>query len=376
MAVAPPPPHDPWLSLHDPAFKTAADAGDWAGVRRSLDAFTEDQLDTAVNCLMDLDGAETWLEKAAVDDPGDHVLKTVLAARYIVVGWTIRSGARAQHVSREQFDQFHEWLTRAEQLLTEVCAEHPDYLPAWRQRMTAARGLELGQAEARRRYDKVAAVNPHHYAAQTSYVQQIVPKWSGSWEKAAAFAAECRESAPLGSPSRALQLDVLIERWIDDTSVKPDITALPEIAAETVMHPDHQPSIWGAAVHSKLAVLYSLALRPKLAAPHFHALDGFPSRDGWSYLKDDSYATFRESAYDPNAPDDPERTVAIGALVLLVPLFGFLALVALGSAAMTILYGVQNGDIGGTAGWAGVAAVFGVLSWLAFRPVRKHWRRL
>ncbi|MFD7073645.1 hypothetical protein ACFV9G_05500 [Nocardioides sp. NPDC059952] len=375
MSVPPPSPYDPWVGLQDPAFKVAVDAGDWAAARVSLEAFPADRLIAAFACLKDVEEAEVWLEKALADDPADFVAKTALAARYIVVGWTIRSSRRAENVSREQFEQFHGWLTSAEELLTEVCAEHPDYAPAWHYRLVTARGLQLGQAEARRRYDKLAAIAAHHFDAQGAYLQQIVPKWGGSWEMAEEFAAECREAAPLGSPSRALLLDVLIERWMDN-SVRPDVTRLPEIAAETVGHPDHQESAWGAAVHSQLAMLYSLAARPKLAAPHFQALDAVPSRDGWSYLQEGSYERSRESAFDPHASDDPHRTVAIGNLVLLLPLFVVCALVALGSAAMTVLYGIQKGDFAGTAGWAAVAAVAGLLSWLSFRPVRRNWHNL
>ncbi|MEI7056130.1 hypothetical protein WBG06_09975 [Nocardioides sp. CCNWLW239] len=373
MTERPPTPHDPWLSLHDPGLKDAVDAGDWPRVRASLETFDEARLDTAIGCIQDVE-CEEWLEKVLADDPTDHVAKTLLGARYVTIGWTVRTGHRAADVSAEQFRQFHEWLTRAEELLTEVCAQRPDYVQAWTMRQPVAMGLSLGLEEARRRYDKVAALSPHHASAQSNYLQQIVPKWGGSWESAEAFATECRDAAPMGSPSRALELDVMIERWLDDSSYKAkiDLDRLRQIAEETVDHPDHRPGIWGAAVHSQLALLYCLAGKAPLAKPHFLALDGFPSRTGWRYLADDSYASFYRFAM---GGDSPERVLAIGRLVFLIPGLLLLAVLGLGAVAMAILYGA-DGTLAEVGGALVVALVCGLLGWRTGRSVRNAWREL
>ncbi|MEH0576365.1 hypothetical protein QBA54_18130 [Streptomyces sp. B21-108] len=112
-------------------LRTAAQAGDWRAVRACFAALDSvDQLASASSLVADIDGVENFLERAAADLPGDPLPRTLLAERYVYIGWDIRSGARAQNVSQDQFTQFHDWLRRAEQLLIEVCAEQPAYAPA------------------------------------------------------------------------------------------------------------------------------------------------------------------------------------------------------------------------------------------------------
>ncbi|GAA1897419.1 hypothetical protein [Asanoa iriomotensis] len=60
----------------------------------------------------------------------------------------------------------------------------------WTARLTTARGLEMGQAEARRRYDRLAALDPHHLPGQRQLLQQLCAKWGWSLEDMHAFATE------------------------------------------------------------------------------------------------------------------------------------------------------------------------------------------
>lgn len=121
------PSFDPYVTLPELVpLRTAARAGDRPAVRSCLVALDSvERLSFAVGLLAEEDGTEAMYEKAAAEHPGDPLPRTLLADRYVRIGWAVRSGARAQHVSRDRFDRCHEWLRRAERILIEVCAEQP-----------------------------------------------------------------------------------------------------------------------------------------------------------------------------------------------------------------------------------------------------------
>ncbi len=228
-------------------------------------------------------------------DDGSALARTLRGLRYVTVGWGFRSRARAEHVSRDQFEQFHDWLRRAERTLFDVCSEFPDFVPAWEIRITICRGLELGHSEARRRYDRLAALDPHVFSAQEAYLQQILPKWSGSWEQASQFVADCTGSAPPGSLSHLLVLDLAVERWLDgEKTVPPEmVEQVRQAAARSVWHPEHVPVQATAVAHANLAQFFSLADHPADAKPHFDHLGEVPVEGNFQYYGDPA-GTYRK----------------------------------------------------------------------------------
>ncbi|MHB9859701.1 hypothetical protein [Streptomyces sp. YIM S03343] len=282
---------DPFDALPElTPLRAVAQDGDWAATEQffaGLDSV--DKVSFAVGALAGIDGTEEFLEKAVQDRPEDWLARTLLAERYIRVGWAIRSHARAKHVSRDQFQQFHAWLRKAERILIDVCAEHPDYAPAWTARLTTARGLGLGQSEARRRYDRLAAHHPHHVRAQLQLLQQMCPKWSGSWEDAHGFAEECLSTAPEGSNAGIVVAEAHVEHWLDladgedeqymrDVSVRDDLR---HSARVSLLHPDHRPGWHDVMGHSAFALAFSLGGHLTDAAPHFAALGNTASESPW-----------------------------------------------------------------------------------------------
>ncbi|MDX3383841.1 hypothetical protein PV682_20580 [Streptomyces niveiscabiei] len=280
-------------------LREAAHAGDWTAVRGFFGRLgSVDDMVTALNSVAETPGAEQWLERAAADFPADPLPRTILAKRYVMIGWDIRGAAFAKHVSGEQFDQFHAWLRRAEQLLIQVCAEQPSYAPAWYIRITLARGLELGVTEARRRYDRLRAHHPHVYGAQAALLQQLCPKWGGTWEEAHGFAAEATREAPDGAPTGVLVADAHIEHWLSleeqggpylrGVNVLQDLR---NAAAISVRHPAYRPDFSSGYAHGTFAMAFSLGGHHADAAPHFAAL-GDRAAGPWSYLSDPQ-AAFR-----------------------------------------------------------------------------------
>ncbi|MHC5904086.1 hypothetical protein ACVNF4_09315 [Streptomyces sp. S6] len=289
---------------HTPELIPLRDAvvvGDWAGVRAHLGRLgSVDDLITGMNTVAGIDGSERLLERAAQDFPADPLPRTILAKRYILIGWEIRGAALAKHVSRDQFDQFHAWLRRAEQLLIQVCAEQPAYAPAWYVRITLARGLELGQTEARRRYDRLRAHFPHVYGAQAALLQQLCPKWGGSWEAAHGFAVEATRQAPDGAMTGVLVADAHIEHWLSldgqGAAYMRGVDVLQDLrnaAAISLRHPAYRPDLSSVAAHSTFALAFSLGGHHADAAPHFAALGDRASEHPWAYLGDGK-AAFRK----------------------------------------------------------------------------------
>lgn len=288
-------------------LRTAAENRDWAATRAffaSLDSV--DKVSVASGAVANVWGTETYLEQASADRPADPLPRTLLAERYIRLGWKARSAARAQHVTPEQFKEFHAWLRKAEALLIEVCAEQPGYAPAWTARLLTARGLELGQSEARRRYDRLSEHHPHHFRAQSQLLQQLCPKWGGSWEAAHGFAQESASAAPNGSHSGVLVAEAHIEhRWdlegaaaaeyLRNVSVRNDLRHAAQVS---VLHPDHRPGWHWIDGHSTFALAFSLGGHLEDAAPHFTALGNTASESFWQYLPDwrNQFAQYRSAA--------------------------------------------------------------------------------
>ncbi|WP_327369327.1 hypothetical protein [Streptomyces sp. NBC_01217] len=287
---------DPCVNIPSLAdLRAAVRNDDWPSVEAYFDFLDhEDDRAIASGVLYDLSSCERFLERTVAEHPGSALARTLLAIRYIGVGWDIRSSYRAEHVSQDQFRQFHEWLRRAEKLLIDVCAEHPTYALAWATRLTTARGLELGQSEARRRYDRLAEHHPHHIYGQTLLLQQLCPKWGGSWEEAEGFARACLESAPPGSHAGRLIAELHLERWLDSvedrhsdylrsTRVRDDILAA---AALSVQHPDYRPGFHWVGDHNDFAGALSLGGHHGEAAPFFRTLGNKATASPWDYVGD------------------------------------------------------------------------------------------
>jgi hypothetical protein len=280
-----------------PEFADIGDAlrnGDWSSAEDALRGHPADEAAYAIDMIAECEGIEGLLEEAVSADPSSACARTALARRFIAIGWDIRTGARAENVSREQFDAFRSWLVKAEQLLIDACALDETYAPAWAVRVLTARALEVGPAEARRRYERLRRLSPHDYPAQAQMVQYLLPKWGGSEERAHAFARDAAAEAPPGSHSGALVPIVHIERWLDDDDAgaayivqPPVVDEMTDAAARSVLHPDYVAGPIGVQAHSVFAMGFWLAGRSDLAAVHFSALDGRATEFPWKYTFDD-----------------------------------------------------------------------------------------
>ncbi|MER5731352.1 hypothetical protein ABT084_23985 [Streptomyces sp. NPDC002138] len=286
------------------ALRAAVQRQDWAAVAYGFDALPHEQERPAASWVVtETAGAEEFLGRVVAHRPHDPLARTLLADRYIQIGWEIRSGSRAEHVSKDQFREFHACLRRAEALLIDVCAEYPTFGLAWFHRLATARGLELGQSEARRRYDRLSEYHPHHYPAQAALLQKLCPKWGGSWEAAHGFAWDATVNAPAGSPNGALVALAQMEQWLElaggtANEAKAYLrdpaqhARLRDAAARSVLHPAARDSPQAVGAHSAFAAVHSVAGRHAEAAPHFRALGNHAHEFPWSYVKGGAEAAF------------------------------------------------------------------------------------
>ena len=276
-------------------WRAAFQAGDLLQIKAIFGGLGDpDSCSYAVRLLSEIPGSEGCFERLARSGTAGSLGEVLLASRHIQLGWEVRTAQRAENVSREQFDSFHEHLRTAERILIDVTAREPDNVPAWDLRMITVRGLELGHSEARRRYQQVAKWRPHHYPAQAQLLQQLCPKWSGSWDEMFQYARECANAAPPGSVNPVLVVEAHLERWRDEPAGD-DIAYLrqPEVqqeivaaATRSVLHPAFRRNYRWYSAHGFFALAYSLVGDHGKAARHFRMLDNYMAKTPWDYLGD------------------------------------------------------------------------------------------
>ena len=293
------------------AIRQAALASDWPKVRAYYNALPTGSDRTLVSAVTAEDPGVGEALQAQLEEQGDEPLALALLGTYeVAAGWRgLGGGWKVPGVhgpgDEEGFAAFQRRLRRAEVFLLHATALDPGCDIAWAGLLRTARGRRLGADEVRRRYDRLADHNPAHYSAQSRMMQQLTPKWGGSWEAAHAFAEACARQTPAGSLSRALVAEVHIEHWVAGETGhlrRADVRqALAEAADSSVLHPDCRPVYPWVRAHGAFALAFSLGDDPKQAAPHFRALaDKMYAKPPWGYLTDPagSYARFRDVALE------------------------------------------------------------------------------
>ncbi|BBH68611.1 hypothetical protein ACTI_52960 [Actinoplanes sp. OR16] len=269
---------------------------DWTACRRVLDAAAPDSRTGLIRVGADDDGIEGFLRDVVRRDPRDGAAVAMLGSHLISVGWGIRTTAAAKHVSAEQFTAFHEWLGRAEEVLIEGAARIPGDPAIWTVRLTSALGLSLGKAETRRRYDRLAAVDPHHLPGQITMVQQLCPKWGGSWEEVHAFALDAMRAAPAGTAHGMLVAEAHAEHLLAIWRENPDdwparreyLYAAPlrdelfEAAQRSIGHPAFRRSYRWLEAASTFAFLFWLMQEKEAAAWALRMLGNLATEYPWN----------------------------------------------------------------------------------------------
>jgi hypothetical protein len=280
-----------------PSFLSSYDGLDWAGRATVVHHLDADQ------------DIERFLAGMVERDPEDVVAASTYATVLVQHGQRLRGAEPAASIGDDQRNGFQAYLRQAEQLLIDTTARDPGAVLAWTERLNTARELGLGLNEARRRYDRVARVDPHNVDAQRRMLRQLCPKWSGRTSEAAqTFAAQCRNEAPAGAHNGVLIADVHIESWLDldgpgrraygrDGAV---LAGLQAAAEGSVFHPDFPSTPGWVAVVTAFAFAFGLVEHGPSARRCFEVLGPYASRWPWDQLAggaDTALRRHRERAF-------------------------------------------------------------------------------
>jgi hypothetical protein len=246
-----------------------------------------------------------FLESVRDADPADGVAAAMLGTRMTHDAWEIRTGKLARDVSAAQFERFHAMLRETEEMLVDAVAHKATDPAVWCVRLTTALGLRVGQAEARRRYTAVAALDPHHLPAQAQLQQQLCPKWGGSWAEMDAFAQDATHAAPEGAHNGVLVADAIYEHLLLDRDNrdkflrnKANRQSLAEAADRSVLHPAFERTFGWVAVANSFALMLSLVEDRGRAKRVFEVAGPWVTEHPWLIVGDpvEKFARYRTRA--------------------------------------------------------------------------------
>ncbi|MGW2278428.1 hypothetical protein [Streptomyces sp. NPDC001770] len=285
-------------------ISAAAAAADWDTVRAILMARPESEDRTELlRTVGDTARVERWITEVAEAEPEAALPRVVAGMRYLSWGWEARTAARATHVSREQFEVFHDRLRTAERWLYEAAEREPGWTSPWYGLQTTGRGLQVGPAVARRRFEATVRRDPYHVGAHAQQLQQLCDKWGGSHEEMHAFAQSSAFGAPGGTLLGRLVADAHIEQWLaldqgDDAAYMhlPEVArSLRKAAGHSYRHPDFvRRGSWVQLLNS-FALAFSLVGDRDAARECFRATEGRVTESPWYYLNHrDPAAAYRK----------------------------------------------------------------------------------
>lgn len=274
------------------ALVNAANRSDWTAVRPILARYPDDQLSALLAAMsQNAAGLYDWLTTVRQDAQDDPLAVLALGSATISYAWKIRSGLKAQHVSREQFARFHDLLREAEEHLYRAAELDPASAAPWCELVTTGRGLQVGTELVGRRFEAVTSRCPAHRIAHQQMLQALCRKWSGSHEQMHEFAAAAA-AGPHGARLAHLVALAHLERWLDlpagaersaymkEPAVRKELEEAADLALFPPESADPRSPYYVANV---FAMAFSLAGLHGPARRAFELTDGVVTRSPWQY---------------------------------------------------------------------------------------------
>ena len=272
---------------------TSANRHDWPTVRAILARHPDDEVSTLLHAMAenapDIHGWLTAKRDEAPDDPLAHL---ALGAVTVSHAWHVRTSSRPQHVSRDQFKQFHALLREAEEHLYRAVELAPDSAAPWSYLVTSGRGLQMEADIVRRRFEAATDRCAHHRRAHQQMLQFLCRKWSGSHEEMHEFAAAAAAGPHWGRLAHLVAIAHL-ERWLElpvgtersaymkQPAVQKELS---EAADLSIFQPGWSDPRSPYAEPNLFAMTLSLAGLPTDARRAFELTDGMVTRFPWSYI--------------------------------------------------------------------------------------------
>lgn len=232
-----------------PLLELAA-ARDWPALRAALTAYSGHDLTSLTSTVLKAPGIEEWLPQTLEKATDDAFALAVLGQHTVNAAWTVRSAKRAQHVSQDQFQQFHAILQEAEEHLYASAELDGSSVVPWYSLIHSGRGLELGREITQQRFEAAIRRCPGHLGAHMSMLQQLCQKWSGSHELMHEFATQAARG-PHADMLCVLVPQAYYEHFLEterDTPERKFIQSaesraeLKELAERTIFRPDYRPN--------------------------------------------------------------------------------------------------------------------------------------
>ncbi|WP_430780507.1 tetratricopeptide repeat protein [Actinoplanes sp. G11-F43] len=246
-------------------LRDALDAGDWPACRETLDTAEPVERTCLTTVAADTEGVTDFLRGVLSGDPSDGAAGALLGRHLAGAGDFVG----------------------AERVLVDAAARSPRDPAIWTVRLRTARSLRLGPSEARRRYDRLAEIDPHHVPGQSQFLRYLC-----GHDPAAAheFAHQAADAAPPGSLNPVLVAEYHLDRYLaegrhhfDDTTVRAELT---EAADRSARHPDHRHTHGWVRVTSTFAMVFALLGDHPAAAGFFGTLGDLDSAQPWDRLGD------------------------------------------------------------------------------------------
>ncbi|WP_446040509.1 hypothetical protein [Streptomyces sp. SID1121] len=152
-----------------------------------------------------------WLDAWLAEAPEDPDAVLVKAELCVAQAWEIRTGSRAQDVSKDQFQAFFALLDDAVPVISAAAELNPADPVPWQIALTHATGSQAPREVFAAYWAEATARAPHHYGCHRAALQYLCEKWHGSHEEMFDFAEQAAAEALPGSQLHALPLLAAVE---------------------------------------------------------------------------------------------------------------------------------------------------------------------
>lgn len=199
------------LRLH-----AALSTGRWQETHDFLEGVRDWRLrEFYVNVLAAVKGRPGWIDEWVAARPDSAIPLLFSGWQRINWAWEARGTTWAIAVKDEAWPVYQARLVDADRELAKAAAiDESDPTPVARS-IWVAMGLELGQAEIRRRFEEASGREHLNQAACYTMIQASSRKWGGSHEAMFEFARWVSAQAPDGSPCHTTVALAHLERWLD-----------------------------------------------------------------------------------------------------------------------------------------------------------------
>lgn len=161
-------------------------------------------------------GRSEQLELRLETLPKDPELLVLLGSTLVFEAWEVRTGARAERVSGQQFATFHDILRTARDVLDAAVESAPDDVGPWEVQQWVGLGLQIALEEKTDIFRSACERQSDSYAAHSGRVQVLAPKWSGlDVAEMVRFGDETVQKARPGAALNAIIAYVAADVWVD-----------------------------------------------------------------------------------------------------------------------------------------------------------------